>query len=491
MSDTFPLQATLRMRILLVTGGVLLALLLIISQVLLFQWREIIIARQYDSAVAVARTFAVAVIDALIEEEQFGGSREGVLQTYLDDFMRSLDNVKYVVVRDLQDQTLALSPAQSAGAIPAAAPAAGRPPSAGRLFRDPHFSWVIESRLPLHIAGKVWGTAAIGFDAAPIRKQVRLLFVLLFVTTMIVSCATLVVLHFLASRLTASLSRLVKEIDSVEFAGGPASPTSGTVDDIAFLFDRFDLMKQRIEQSLAQIESAQRQVYQAEKLASIGRLASGVAHQVNNPLHGIRSCLYAIRREPENTGQTQQYLALIEEEISNIETVVQKLLGFARQRTSSVSRLDIAAATRKVVSLFDLRLKEKKLHVTLDLPADLPLVAIDHQLFQEVVMNLLLNSYDAVGPGGEITITAGRQDGGVFLTVKDNGIGIRAEDLPSIFDPFFTTKEIGTGTGLGLAVCQSIVERHGGRISVQSAAGQGAAFTITLRVDEDHESSDH
>lgn len=105
MSDTFPLQATLRMRILLVTGGVLLALLLIISQVLLFQWREIIIARQYDSAVAVARTFAVAVIDALIEEEQFGGSREGVLQTYLDDFMRSLDNVKYVVVRDLQDQT--------------------------------------------------------------------------------------------------------------------------------------------------------------------------------------------------------------------------------------------------------------------------------------------------------------------------------------------------------------------------------------------------
>lgn len=486
MNKIVHFHSTLRTRILLFTGGVLLVLLLMISQVLLFQWREVIITKQYDAAVAVAKTFVVTVLDALIEEEQFENIREGVLQTYVDDFMRSLGNVKYVAVQDPQAQILAAEPALAVKADqsrPSAKIANGD--TRVRLFNNPDFAWVIEIREPLRIAGKSWGTATIGFDAAPIRRQVRTLFVLLFVTTMLISGATLAVLYWLASRLTASLSRLVNEIDNVALNRETALPPTHVPDDIAFLFDRFDMMKRRIDQSRAQIESAQRQVYQAEKLASIGRLASGIAHQVNNPLNGIRSCLYAMQREPENFEQTRQYLGLVEEEISNIETVVQKLLSFARPQSANLSRIDVSASTRKVVSLFDLRLKEKNIRLTLDLPEGLPLVAIDYHLFQEVVMNLLLNSYDAVGPGGEITITASWNEAAdVFLTVQDNGIGIRAQDLESVFDPFFTTKEIGTGTGLGLSVCQSIIDGHGGKIQVESKEGEGAKFTIILQAGE-------
>lgn len=486
MREAVHFHSTLRTRILLFTGGVLLVLLLLISQVLLFQWREVIITKQYDSAVAVAKTFVVTVLDALIEEEQSDSIREGVLQTYVDDFMRSLGNVKYVAVQDPQAQMLAAEPALAVEAVQPRTPARiTNEVTRVRLYNDSRFAWVIEIREPLRIAGKSWGTATIGFDATPIRRQVRVLFALLFVTTLVISCATLAVLYLLASRLTASLRHLVKEIDSIAIDQKTALPATRAPDDIAFLFNRFDMMKRRIDQSRAQIESAQRQVYQAEKLASIGRLASGVAHQVNNPLNGIRSCLFAMSREPENLEQTRQYLGLIEEEIGNIETVVQKLLGFARPQSPSASPIDISASVQKVTNLFDLRLKEKNIRLVLNLPEGLPLVAIDHHLFQEVVMNLLLNSYDAVGPGGEITITTGRHgDASVFLAVKDNGMGIPAENLKKVFEPFFSTKAIGTGTGLGLSVCQSIVESHNGRIQVQSAEGRGTEFTVILQASE-------
>lgn len=488
MTTSLRFGSTLRGRILVFTGVVLLSLLLIISQVLLYQWREIIIGKQYDAALAVSRTFSVTVIDALIREDQAGGPRESILQTSIDDFMQSMGNVKYVVITDEAGQTRAANPSVAAAVM--------IPDTDRRLIHEPHvritndpaYAWVLEVRLPLSVARKTWGIAAIGFDARPIRDEIRGLFVLLFVTTLLVSCVTLVVLYLLASRLTVSLNRLVKKIDSVELGHVSSSAPPKQADDVALLFDRFDLMKQRIDQSRLQLENAQRQVYQAEKLASIGRLASGVAHQVNNPLNGIRTCLYAIGREPENVAQTREYVGLIDEGIASIETVVQKLLGFARQQSPGASLIDLAESTRKVVGFFDVRLKEKNICVNLDLPEGIPPVAIDYHLFQEVVMNLLLNSYDAIDRNGEITISARREPpSSVRLSIRDNGCGIAEEDLPKIFEPFYTTKEIGTGTGLGLSVCQSIIESHGGTISAGAGEHGGAEFVVVLPIGERNE----
>lgn len=491
MTTALKFGSTLRGRILVFTGAVLLLLLLVISQVLLFQWREVIIAKQYDAALAVSRTFSVTVIDAMIREDQGGGPRETILQTSVDDFMRSIGNVKYVVVTDLAGQARAASPS---GATAIAGPAPGRPVNTQqvRIYDDPAYSWVLEVRIPLSVAHKTWGVAVIGFDATPIRDEIRGLFILLFVTTLVISCATLIVLYFLASRLTVSLNRLVKEIDSVELGRTITASPPSKGDDIALLFDRFDLMKHRIDQARIQLENAQRQVYHAEKLASIGRLASGVAHQVNNPLNGIRTCLFAIRQEPGNVEQTREYVDLIDEGITSIETVVQKLLGFARQQSPGASMIDIAESTRKVVGLFDIRLKEKSITVTLDLPEGLPPVLIDYHLFQEVVMNLLLNSYDAIDRDGEITIAAAPESASaVRLSIQDNGCGIAPDDLPKIFEPFFTTKEIGTGTGLGLSVCQSIIESHGGKISARSLTPGGAEFILILPIGAGHERTGH
>ncbi|MCU0411827.1 MAG: ATP-binding protein [Bacteroidetes bacterium] len=475
-------HSTLRARILLFTGIVLILLLLVISQVLLYQWRSVIISKQEESVVAVSKTFMVTVLDALIREDQSASAREGMLQTSIDDFMRSLGNVKYVAIVDDRQRLIAAGPPLLADAIPLTErPRLSSDGLALRITEDSTFSWVIDVHIPLRVARKSWGSAVFGYDASPIRDELRRLFFFLFVTTVIVSGATLIVLYVLASRLTRSLNRLVKEMDNVDLDREVRPSATDSGDDVAFLFQRFDAMQRRIDQSRIQLENAQRQVFQAEKLASIGRLASGVAHQVNNPLHGIRACLYAIEKEPENTGQTREYLGLIGEAIANIEAVVQKLLGFARQQPAQGSMIDISASARKVASLVDVRLREKSVRLALDLPEGLPPVAIDHQLFQEVVMNLLLNSFDAVGQRGTIAVTTGVHGAdAVFLAVRDNGVGIQPEDLDRIFEPFYTTKDIGQGTGLGLSVSQSIIEQHGGTLLVQSAMGQGSTFTVIL-----------
>jgi len=292
--------------------------------------------------------------------------------------------------------------------------------------------------------------------------------------------------------MTSSLETIVREIDKIDFVSDVDISLPSQNDEIGFLYHHFRLMMDRLDVSKKELEQAQRQIYQAEKLASIGRLASGVAHQVNNPLNGIRACLYAIQQNPADTAQTREYLGLITEGIASIETVVKKLLGFARQQSTSDHVININDSIATVANLFDLRLKEKNIETSLELSKDIGSVKIDHHLFQEVVMNLLLNSYDAVGNGGIIQMATGNKSASsVFMRISDNGCGINQNDLKRIFDPFFTTKEVGTGTGLGLSVCMGIIESHGGTIEVQSIEGNGTSFTITLpRADAD-EITDH
>jgi len=246
-------------------------------------------------------------------------------------------------------------------------------------------------------------------------------------------------------------------------------------------------MKKRLEKSKIELEIAQKQIYQAEKLASIGRLASGVAHQVNNPLNGIKSCIYAIQKEPENLKQTNEYLELINEGLNNIETVVQKLLGFARQEHNHKTKIDINESIQKVINLLDYRLKDKLITLNLNFSSNLPLIEFDYFLFQEVIMNLLLNSFDAVSQNGKIDIKTEMIEDRLLIEIKDNGIGIPKENLQKIFDPFFTTKEVGVGTGLGLSVCLNIIESYGGTISVSSIQGEETIFTVEIPIKGENE----
>jgi len=479
------IRSSLRTRILFLTGTVITLLMLIISFVLLFKWRELIIQNRSENAVSISRTFAVTVIDAMIFDEKSTYKKENILETYVENFISRLGNVQYVVIFDKNGTSIIQISGhlQYDPSLPIVHGVADGRSRQIRIYENPQFGWTMEVRQPLVFSGKQWGTAKIGFDAQPIRNEIRNGFFLLLSATVVITSVVLFILFFLINRMTSSIEKLVHAIDSIDFTSDLQIDLPEQQDEIGFFFHHFRLLQERLDGSKRDLEKAQKQIYRAEKLASIGRLASGVAHQVNNPLNGIKSCIYAIKQNPNDLKRIHEYIQLINDGIDDIEIVVKKLLGFARQQPTSESLININEAIQKVINLFELRLKEKNIDVRADLTDDLPDVRIDYHLFQEVVMNLILNSYDAIEQNGLIKITTGKDDHThVYMEIRDNGSGITPEDIKKIFDPFFTTKDVGTGTGLGLSVCMGIIESHGGRIEVQSTQKIETIFKIILPV---------
>ncbi len=492
-----PLQnvrSSLRTRILLLTGTVVVLLMLVISFILLFKWREIIIQKEADNAAAVSKTFAVTVLDAMIFEQTSEYRKEFILETYVENFIQRMGNVTYVEILDRTGMPIIRIPGEPGNTSPLLFDhrQVSRGVQETVIYENPVCGWTVEVTQPLFFSRTYWGNARIGFNAQPVRDEISSVFFLLLSSTITVTSIVLLILYVSINRMTASIERLVRAIDSIDFSSDAVIDAPRQQDEIGYFYRHFILLQERLDNSKRALEQAQQQIYHAEKLASIGRLASGVAHQVNNPLNGIKSCLYAIKRNPADTMKSLEYLELINEGIESIEVVVKKLLGFARQQPVSEQLIAVNDAIRKVTSLFELRLKEKQIEVRLELQEGLAPVRIDDHLFQEVVMNLLLNSYDAITRNGVITFTTGQQPNGmVFMSITDNGEGISPTDQKKIFDPFFTTKAVGTGTGLGLSVCMGIIESHGGRIDVRSTPNTATTFTIHLPADHEEETAHH
>ncbi|QOJ27880.1 MAG: hypothetical protein HRU80_02940 [Ignavibacteriales bacterium] len=487
-------KSSLKTKIIMTTGVMIVALMLLISVVMLVQWRKNIIHKHAENVYAVTRTFSVTIVDALIFEEKSVFQKENILQTYIDNFINYLGNVKYVTVYDKNATPIAWR-INNGGRLKTPSGYAGIQADISSqsennilISQSAEHGWVITCTAPMNMAGNNWGYLQVGFDAEPIRQEIASLFLMLVSATVIITSGVLLLLYLLINRLTGSLGRLVHEIDKIDLVPQQDISLPEKDDEIGFLYHHFGLLQKRLDTSRRELESAQKQIYQAEKLASIGRLASGVAHQVNNPLNGIKSCLYAIKKDPANIYQTKEYLDLISEGIDNIETVVKKLLGFARQQSKSQTSIDVNESIQKVVQLTEYRLRENQIRVTTGLQSDLPRVMIDYHLFQEVIMNLLLNSFDALQRNGEISIyTRTGTRGDVIIEISDTGSGMDAETMKKIFDPFFTTKDIGIGTGLGLSVCLGIIESHNGKIEVKSTPGEGTRFTISLPIAKEHE----
>lgn len=471
-------RSTLRGRLLLATGGTVAVLLLAVFVVVLVTWRGRIVGDLERSALAVTRAFSVSVLETLLEAENGAVKAPERLDDYIEHLMRDDRQIRSVRV---YDPAGALVSSSTLTEVPAGAPAV-RPLADRRLsavYRSPRWGWVVETNLPLRTGGKEWGLLEILYDAEATRRELTGLYVLLGGGTLAVVAVLLLVLRSLVVRETRPLTALAAVMDGFDLESGGGPPLPESDDEIGTVVAQFNRMRARLAQSREELLLAQRQIFHAERLASIGRLASGVAHEVNNPLNGIRSCLYAIRQEPENAAQTAEYLGLIEEGIGKIESIVRKLLGFARTSRGDAP-VDLNAEIGAVLALLAYRLDEKNVEVVRALADDLPPVRGEATLVQEVLMNLLLNAFDAIEPCGRVTIRTARDREFVRVDVEDDGCGIAGEDLPKVFEPFYTTKDPGKGTGLGLSVAQRIVEAHGGTIAVTSGAGEGARFTVRL-----------
>ncbi|MGB8930389.1 MAG: ATP-binding protein, partial [Anaeromyxobacteraceae bacterium] len=238
-----------------------------------------------------------------------------------------------------------------------------------------------------------------------------------------------------------------------------------------------------LESSNAQLAAARESLLRSEKLATVGRLAAGVAHEVGNPLGAIGG--YAALAHTRLTvaggdAEVIDWLDRIAVETRRIDGTIRELLDFARPAVPDLTPVALSSSLDAALRLARVQPRFRDVEVTLALPEELPPVRADDGRLCQLFLNLLLNAGDAMGGRGPLRIAA-RVDGAmVEVEVADRGPGIPEVDLSRIFDPFFTTKPPGEGTGLGLSVCHGIVESFGGTISVANREGGGAAFTLRL-----------
>ena len=247
------------------------------------------------------------------------------------------------------------------------------------------------------------------------------------------------------------------------------------------------LTKTQLEHKSRELEAANRELVkqqnlliQSEKLASLGKLSAGIAHELNNPLTGVLSFAHFIKDAHPADALLQNDLEVVVRETERCKRIIKGLLDFARQSQPEKNEDNVLLLLQRTLALIANHKDFKNIEIIRDLPPQLPLVMIDRDQMQQVFMNLIVNAGEAMPLGGTLRVSAGitPDQGAVEIRLQDTGTGIAEKDLGKIFDPFFTTKEMGTG--LGLSISLGIVENHGGRLQVESQPGQGSTFTVQL-----------
>lgn len=298
----------------------------------------------------------------------------------------------------------------------------------------------------------------------------------LFLTLGSILGIAMITLLFLLINVNTPLKRIehaIKKIVKGDYKNIPPIKTG----------DEFESLAKSLNNLLSEMQRRSEQLVQSEKMAALGTLTSGVAHELNNPLNNISTSLQILLEELEegDLDYQRQLLSEAEAQVDRAQDIVKSLLEFSRETSFSLTKENIKELVENTLKLIQGELPGK-INIHTAIPPDLT-GQMDPRRMQQVILNLLLNAIQAMNEqGGDIWIKANYDPAsqGVICQVEDNGPGIPPDILPKIFDPFFTTKDVGKGSGLGLSVSQGIVEQHGGQIKVRSRPGQGTNFEIFL-----------
>lgn len=391
---------------------------------------------------------------------------------------------------------------------PASALEASEPPEvmrellAGGVFvaGSPRGEHRLRSVVPVHdgrgeLIGAIKLTEQLDREDAYLQRTLELVGTQTLAAVLAVALVMIIVGWAFVARPVGALVEHVRQIADHEAPSSP--PVAAASDELGLLAREIGVMQARLDEARAQLdeETSRRvrtveQLRHADRLSTVGKLASGIAHELGTPLNVIigRAQMIEANSAPN---KTQEYGQVIARQGQRMSAIVRQLLDFSRRRAPDARATELKALVEKTVAL--LRAAAKKRGVTLELDAKEVEVAVDRLQIDQVVTNLVMNAIQACGEGDVITVSTGIDPGReacAFVRVKDTGPGIDTACLEQVFDPFFTTKDVGEGTGLGLAVAHGIVSDHGGRIDVESAPGEGATFTVHLPQQRDAEPRD-
>ncbi len=345
--------------------------------------------------------------------------------------------------------------------------------------------------------GRVIGAARLTLSLLPEQERLRgsrnlflAYFVLDFMLLLVVgSC-------LLSQSVVAPIRRLLsatRRIAAGDLSGSVAVPGST---EVAELSDAFNSMvvalrekREEVEEKVSSLNRANRELVEArseairsEKMASVGLLAAGMAHEIGTPLAAIMGYSGILADELSGDPEKSDYLRRISEESSRIDRIVRGLLDYARPKGVQAEEVEVLPLLEKVVELLAAQGVLKLIQVSVEAEPALPRLHADPYQLEQLLINLIMNAKDAMPQGGELRLRGASEGSEVVIEVADTGHGMPPEHLPRVFDPFFTTKEPGKGTGLGLAVAARIAESCGGRLTVQSELGKGSRFVLTLPI---------
>jgi two-component system, NtrC family, sensor kinase len=433
-------------------------------------------------AESLAGALAIATTDALMYEDLGLVTETGLTDNYISEILlQHPEGLRYVIVTDAEGRVThsnrwrllghrfdrALGP-ESIGA------------GAFEERREENGERLIEIRRPLHIASKFWGSLALGYSLSSIEQE------LIDFTWRLIQVALLLMLanSVLTMLYVEWLIRPVLRLHQTMKRAGQGDLTTRVWtrpgDEVGELGEAFNRMMDELEEAREAETTRQTHLLHTEKMAALGTLAAGVAHEVNNPLAGILNCVENMRAEPENRDMRERYLTLIHDGLRRIERTVANLLDFSRRRDLRPEPTSINHCARHVAELLSYQLRRGNVDLRLELDAEEPTILADHFQIEQLFLNLILNALQAMPAGGTLTVCTRRRGDVVIAEVRDTGVGIPPGIRDRIFDPFFTTRAVGEGTGLGLAVSDSVVVAHGGRIEVESRPGAGAVFRVVL-----------
>ncbi|HYL79552.1 MAG TPA: ATP-binding protein, partial [Candidatus Acidoferrum sp.] len=288
----------------------------------------------------------------------------------------------------------------------------------------------------------------------------------------LVAAGGLIALFFnlILSRRIDALSHSMSRVEAGDLA---ARVPEDTPDELGRLGRSFNAMVARLADARRQLEDRHaEEIRRAQNLASLGQMAAGIAHEINNPIAGMQNCVRTLLKGMRGEVQQVQYLEMLREGLDRIGRTVRQLLNFARESKPHLAPTHLAPILQRCQALVEHDLAAHRIALTLSLDDTLPALMADPHQLEQVFLNVLKNALEATPDGGSLTVRAGVRPraAGAFAEVQvcDTGVGIPPENLPRIFDPFFTTKEVGKGTGLGLSVSYGIVRAHGGLIDVET-----------------------
>jgi two-component system NtrC family sensor kinase len=249
-----------------------------------------------------------------------------------------------------------------------------------------------------------------------------------------------------------------------------------------------NIAHQELSTYVQRLKENQEQLIQTEKLTSLGQMAASIAHEVNNPLAGVLVYTQLLTKKIAGGNIPKEialdYLSKMDSELTRSTKLIRNLLDFARQSPLTLREIELNDVVNQALDLTAHSAELQHVEVIRELAPSLPKLMADFDQLQQVCTNLILNAIQAMPEGGRLTLNTSANNSQVIIEVQDTGCGISPENMRKLFTPFFTTKEKGKGVGLGLAVAHGIIQRHQGRIEVQSKEGEGTTFTIYLPLTE-------